>query len=203
MCSRVSIGSAQNPIAMSLIPYCCLPWILASWILVNSSPGAKWPPLHSRSFQMHFRECKVLHFDSKLTEFCSQGPNWQQPSIGLDNGLAPNRRQAIIWANADPIYWHIYAALGGDDPILGQVMACRLFVAKPLPEPLPTYCQLHLWAQISDKFESKHNASYSKCSFENFVCTMSIIDYVSSLIYMNSLRRVSVIFLILRMKIHF
>ena len=33
----------------------------------------------------------------------------------LDNGLAPNRRQAIIWTNADLIRWHIYAALGGDE----------------------------------------------------------------------------------------
>ena len=37
------------------------------------------------------------------------GSNWQLPSIGLDNGLVPNRRQAIIW----PIHRHIYAALGG------------------------------------------------------------------------------------------
>ena len=35
-------------------------------------------------------------------------------SIGLDNGLAPYRRQAIIWTNADLIHWRIYAALGGD-----------------------------------------------------------------------------------------
>ena len=27
----------------------------------------------------------------------------------------PNRRQAIIWINADPIHWRIYAALGGDE----------------------------------------------------------------------------------------
>ena len=38
-----------------------------------------------------------------------------KPSIGLDNGLAPNRPQAIIWTNADPIHWRIYAALGGDE----------------------------------------------------------------------------------------
>ena len=37
------------------------------------------------------------------------------PSIGLDIGLAPNRRQAIIWTNADPIHWHIYGALEGDE----------------------------------------------------------------------------------------
>ena len=29
--------------------------------------------------------------------------------------MAPNRRQAIIWTNADPIHWRIYAALGGDE----------------------------------------------------------------------------------------
>ena len=29
----------------------------------------------------------------------------------------PNRRQAIIWTNADPIHCRIYAALGGDEII--------------------------------------------------------------------------------------
>ena len=29
--------------------------------------------------------------------------------------MAPNRRQAIIWTNADLICWRIYAALGGDE----------------------------------------------------------------------------------------
>ena len=32
-------------------------------------------------------------------EVCSQGANWQNASIGLDNGLVPARRQAIIWTN--------------------------------------------------------------------------------------------------------
>ena len=27
----------------------------------------------------------------------------------------PNRRQAIIWTNADPVHWRIYAALGRDE----------------------------------------------------------------------------------------
>ena len=39
------------------------------------------------------------------------------PSIGLDNGLAPNRRQAIIGINADPANWRLYATLGGDELI--------------------------------------------------------------------------------------
>ena len=33
-------------------------------------------------------------------EICSQESNWQKNSIGSDNGLAPNRRQAITWTNA-------------------------------------------------------------------------------------------------------
>ena len=36
-------------------------------------------------------------------------------SIGLGSGLAPSRWQAIIWTNADPVHWGIYAALGGDE----------------------------------------------------------------------------------------
>ena len=33
----------------------------------------------------------------------------------LDNGLARNRWQAIIWTNADLIHWRIDAAPGGDE----------------------------------------------------------------------------------------
>ena len=37
--------------------------------------------------------------------------------IGSDNGLAPNRRQAIIWTNADPIWSACMRHLGGDELI--------------------------------------------------------------------------------------
>ena len=43
--------------------------------------------------------------------------NWQYLGIGLDNGLAPNRRQAIIWTNVYLIHWRKYATLGGDELI--------------------------------------------------------------------------------------
>ena len=36
-------------------------------------------------------------------------------------------------------------------------MAGHLHGAKPLPEPMITYCQLHLKEQISVKFKSKYN----------------------------------------------
>ena len=35
--------------------------------------------------------------------------------MGSVNGLAPNRRQTIIWTNGDLIHWRIYASLGGDE----------------------------------------------------------------------------------------
>ena len=47
--------------------------------------------------------------------FVPKVPIDNKPSIGLDNGLVPNRRQAIIWSNADPVHWCIYTALGGDE----------------------------------------------------------------------------------------
>ena len=55
-----------------------------------------------------------MHFDLNFTEVCSQGSNWKLPSTGLDNGLVLNRWQVIMWTNADPTPWHLYAALGGD-----------------------------------------------------------------------------------------
>ena len=45
-------------------------------------------------------------------KFVPEGPIDNDTAFGLDNGLAPNRWQAIIWTNADPIYWRICGALG-------------------------------------------------------------------------------------------
>ena len=47
-------------------------------------------------------------------------------SIGLANGLAPIGRQVITWTNADPIHWHIYAALGW---VKGQSYRNRCFLS--------------------------------------------------------------------------
>ena len=43
---------------------------------------------------------------------CSLGLSRQYVIIGSDNGLAPNRRQAIIWTNDDLVHWRIHASLG-------------------------------------------------------------------------------------------
>ena len=48
-------------------------------------------------------------------KFVPKGPIVIRLSFGLDNGLAPNRRQAILWTNAATIHWRIHAAPGGDE----------------------------------------------------------------------------------------
>ena len=48
-------------------------------------------------------------------KFVSKCPIDNNPALVSDNGLAPNRRQAIIGTNVDPIHWRTYAALGGDE----------------------------------------------------------------------------------------
>ena len=79
--------------------------------IVNSSP----PGQNDRHCADNVLKCIswMKIYELWFTEICSQGPNLQETCIGPDNALAPNRRQAIIWTNADPIHWRIYAALGG------------------------------------------------------------------------------------------
>ena len=36
-------------------------------------------------------------------------------NIGSDSGLPPNRRQAIMWTNVDPVHCRIYAAPRWDE----------------------------------------------------------------------------------------
>ena len=61
---------------------------------------------------------------------CSFGSNLQYVIIGSDNGLAPNRRQAIIWTNDGLVYWRIYASVGLDElsviqsKIIGRTRPC-------------------------------------------------------------------------------
>ena len=48
-------------------------------------------------------------------KFVPKSPIDNNPAFGLDNGLVSNRQQAFILTNAEPIQWHIYVALGGDE----------------------------------------------------------------------------------------
>ena len=87
-------------------------WI--SHLDINSSP----PGINGRHsqmiFQMHFLYEKFYVFIKISRTFIPLRPI-DKNSIGLDNGLAPNRRQTIIWTYVEQIHWRTYEALGGDE----------------------------------------------------------------------------------------
>ena len=58
---------------------------------------------------------KVRVQEIQYSSTASTSTEYEYPSPG--NGLAPYRRQAIIWTNADQVHWCIYAPLGGDELI--------------------------------------------------------------------------------------
>ena len=89
---------------------------------------------------MHFCEWKVLYFDWNFK--FGQASNWQVPIIGLDNAFASNRRQAIIWTNADLIRWRMYTTLGGDE--------IRDFVRN-----FKGYFYIYFWESKSSQFGIK------------------------------------------------
>ena len=64
------------------------------------------------------------------------------------------------WVNSSPpsaVYMRQWTG-----PSLVQIMACRLFSAKPLPESMLVYCQLDPWEQVSVKFESEFYPFHSR-----------------------------------------
>ena len=95
--------------------------VINIWLI---SPWTKWP-----IFSDAFSWMKRFVFWLKLYWSLFLRVQLTKSSIGSNNGLASNRRQAIIWTNADPVHWRIYAALGGDElmhglsiPVLGLVI---------------------------------------------------------------------------------
>ena len=60
-------------------------------------------------------------------------------------------------------------------PALVQIMACRLFVAKPFSKPVLAYCQLDPGEQTPVKFESKYKTFHSQKAYENIVYEMAAI----------------------------
>ena len=82
--------------------------------------------------------------------------------------MLPNRRQAIIWSNADLIQSRIYAALGGDDLMLRHLPVFlmdhfyNVFLSSGLPPCLHSFPgQLTLWHD--NGFQSNIKALYMIC----------------------------------------
>ena len=84
---------------------------------------------------MDFRQWKCLNFDKNFIEVCSQGSHWQYSSIGSDNGLAPNKRKAIMWTKDVLGCRRIYSSFGLDEltsqmPLAGIVITTNLDLAN-------------------------------------------------------------------------
>ena len=78
----------------------------------------KMVAISQTTFQMYFHELKALYLMIISQKFVPKGSiHNKSVVIGSDNGLAPNRQQAIIWTNVGPVHWRMYGALGGDELI--------------------------------------------------------------------------------------
>ena len=100
-------------------------------------------------------------------------------------GLSPGRRHVIIWSSdylSSSVFLritltrqsrvtHMRVSKKPSAPIV-QIMACPLFVARPLSEPMMTHCQFDHKEWPSVKFKSWYNNFHSqkwisKCRLQN------------------------------------
>ena len=72
-------------------------------------PHVVWKQTTDDIFKYIFLGKNVLILIKISLKFVPQGSNWQNCSIGSDNGLAPNRWQAIIWTDDNLCCRRIYA----------------------------------------------------------------------------------------------
>ena len=96
---------------------------------------------HERHFEFHLIVWKLLCFDVNFPEVCYYVSNWQQVSIGSDNGLVPIRRQAIehTWTVHDLVCRCVYSFSKNND-IFPKKMLERTHATK-------SYVILTFWIQ--------------------------------------------------------
>ena len=97
----------------------------------------------------HFLELKFPYFDWNYTEDSSQGSNWLSTSIVSDNGLAPNRWQAIIWINDGLVYWCIHVSLSLN--VISQwklTVPNSFWIHTPLYERLSSQCGIWTFEKV-------------------------------------------------------
>ena len=87
--------------------------------------------------------------------------NRQLPSTGLNNGLVLNRRQAIIWTNADPTHWRMHICgtiyIGGD-----ELSTAVKFTVQSCDCPSAYETPWRLWVlEIKDVLEFKDARTYN------------------------------------------
>ena len=101
------IGSINKRNMMALFMHRnCVYYTLRHW------GREKCQPFSRQHFQMDFFKTKCIILIKISLKFVPSGSINNIPALVPDNGLAPVRRQAIIWTNDGLDYWHKYASLG-------------------------------------------------------------------------------------------
>ena len=104
---------------------------------------------------------KMFKFRLTFTEVCSQGSNGQYSSIGSDNGLAPNRRQAIIWTSDGLGCRRIYVSFGLNEsshPWLGFMLSV-LFKSVAVVVAVIIRPERQFWTKWSSQYyRGRHSA---------------------------------------------
>ena len=111
------------------------------------------PQWVNQNFGEHWLYMGLAHGDiniNSISVWWSAFPSkaWDNVQLDLFNSSPPSATYMCQWT------WSS----------LNHITACRLFGAKPLPEPMLVYCRLDSWEQISVKFELKF------CHFHSRMC---------------------------------
>ena len=122
--------------------------------------------------QWYFRKSTayfVLFYSLSLPQCCRTGPVLVSPTLRTFTcfpcAIHQHQIKFLININSSPPSATYMRQWTGSS--LVQVIACRLFGTKPLPEPMRNDCQLDSWEQISVKFESDFYRFHSrKCNWQ-------------------------------------
>ena len=93
--------------------YMKIPPFTGRWL--TNLPLDKMAPISQTTFSSAFSWMKSFVFWFEFHWILFRSALLTISQHWFINGLAPNRRQAISWSNADLVHWPIYVALGGDE----------------------------------------------------------------------------------------
>ena len=105
---------------MEYVTHCSAFRIIAFMTINSSPPRTKWTRLRSDIFRCML--VTVFVFSLKFPWILFPRAYLTIINIGLANGMAPNRQQAIIWTNIKQVLLRIYAALERDEPIILYIL---------------------------------------------------------------------------------
>ena len=124
----------------------------------------------SATCMSHIFQCKSNVFTWHFKDFYVRWFTWYLPrkSPYIKNlkicNLSSCENQELLNLTCLSLVRHMRQWTGS---ALFQVMACRLFGAKPLPEPMLVYCQLDSWEKNSVKLESEFYHVHSRKCIRN------------------------------------